>query len=56
MTEACDDCGQSTPHEATIEIRNESTNGETTQFSREPYRITECVECGATTSQRMTNA
>lgn len=56
ITEPCEGCGQPTPHEITIEIQTESTKTSNAEFSREPYRVTECVECGTTTSQRMNNA
>lgn len=56
LTEECTDCGRPTAHEVAIEIRTESGKGTNAEFSREPYRVTECVECGATTSQRMNNA
>ncbi|MFC7078991.1 hypothetical protein [Halorussus caseinilyticus] len=55
-TEICDDCGESTPHDVSIEIQTESKKSENTEFSREPYRVTECLECGETTSKRMNNA
>lgn len=55
-TEHCNGCGESTPHDVTIEIQTESTSSENSEFSREPYRVTECVECGETESQRMNNA
>lgn len=56
ITEECAACGDTTPHEVAIEIRTESSKPENSEFSREPYRVTECVECGTTTSQRMNNA
>ncbi|WP_137285819.1 DUF7835 family putative zinc beta-ribbon protein [Halorussus salinisoli] len=55
-TEPCEECGQPTPHDVTIEIRTESNKSSNAEFSREPYRVTECVKCGAATSQRMNNA
>lgn len=55
-TESCEQCGEKTPHDVHIEIQTESKKTENTEFSREPYRVTECMECGETTSQRMNNA
>ncbi|WP_137286176.1 DUF7835 family putative zinc beta-ribbon protein [Halorussus salinisoli] len=54
--EICDACGESTPHDVTIEIQTESKKSENTEFSREPYRVAECLECGETTNKRMNNA
>lgn len=56
ITEPCNGCNESTPHDVRIEIQTESQKRENTEFSREPYRVTECVECGETTSERMNNA
>jgi hypothetical protein len=55
-TEACDDCERDTPHTISIELRTESDKRENREFSREPYRITECMLCGAETVLRMNNA
>lgn len=54
--ETCEQCEKSTPHDVTIEIQTESKKSENTEFSREPYRVAECLECGETTSKRMNNA
>ncbi len=56
MTEPCDDCGRPTPHEVSVQILTESTREENAEFSREPYRVTECLVCGETRSVRMNNA
>jgi hypothetical protein len=55
-TEACEHCDESTPHDVTIEIQTESKKQENTEFSREPYRVTECLECGETAAKRMNDA
>lgn len=55
-TERCEGCGEQTPHDVRIEIQTESKKTENTEFSREPYRVTECIECGQTESKRMNNA
>lgn len=56
VTEECDDCGRDTPHEVTVEIRTESEDHEHAEFSREPYRVSECLNCGTETTTRMNNA
>lgn len=56
ITEACNECGRDTPHEVSVQIRTESQKRENAEFSREPYRVTECKNCGETSSQRMNNA
>lgn len=55
-TEHCEGCGEETPHDVRIEIQTESSKTENTEFSREPYRVTECERCGETTNKRMNNA
>ncbi len=54
-TEECTTCRRQTPHQVGIEVRAES-EGQNAAFSREPYRVTECLICGATASTRMNNA
>ncbi|WP_255192282.1 hypothetical protein [Natronobeatus ordinarius] len=56
MTEYCEECGFDTLHEVSVQIRTESLKEENAQFSREPYRVTECQRCGLRKSQRMNNA
>lgn len=56
ITEACNECQRETPHEVRVQIRTESQKRENAEFSREPYRVTECELCGETSSQRMNNA
>ncbi|PSP56137.1 hypothetical protein BRC82_02860 [Halobacteriales archaeon QS_1_67_19] len=56
ITESCDECDRETPHEVSVQIRTESQKHENAEFSREPYRVTECQVCGETTNQRMNNA
>jgi rRNA maturation protein Nop10 len=56
MSEACADCGRKTPHSVSVQIQTESDKRENAQFSREPYRVSECRVCGATTRTRMNNA
>jgi len=56
VTEQCDRCGRSTPHEVDVEILTESRKEENAEFSREPYRVSECRVCGDQTKRRMNNA
>jgi hypothetical protein len=56
MTERCADCDADTPHDVSIQLKTESVTGENAEFSREPYRVAECCECGHRTTQRMNNA
>jgi len=56
ITEECDDCGRETPHDVSVQIRTESQKCENAKFSREPYRITNCQTCGATSTERLNNA
>jgi hypothetical protein len=51
-SERCDNCDAMTPHQITIEIVTESEKDSNAAFSREPYRVTECQQCGTTTKQR----
>jgi len=54
--EYCSQCGRETSHLVRVEIRTESTKPENAEFSREPYRLTRCLDCGAETTLRMNNA
>ncbi|MFB6234758.1 MAG: hypothetical protein ABEH81_05010 [Halopenitus sp.] len=56
IREPCPGCGGNTPHEVHVEIRTESGKNENAEFSREPYRVAVCEECGAETATRMNNA
>lgn len=56
ITESCEECDRETAHEVSVQIRTESQKRENAEFSREPYRVSECTVCGATSSQRMNNA
>ncbi|WP_276279621.1 hypothetical protein [Halorussus caseinilyticus] len=56
ITESCDECQRETPHDVSVQIRTESQKRENAEFSREPYRVTECQICGEESSQRMNNA
>lgn len=56
VVEDCDECERETRHSVDVEIRTESTSRENAEFSREPYRVAECLRCGAETTTRMNNA
>lgn len=56
VVERCDECAERTPHVATIEFLVESVDSEHSANSRQPYRVTECRECGTTSRKRATNA
>lgn len=56
VTEFCETCGRRTPHHVRLELVTESTNPENAQFSREPYRVSECKLCDQSVSIRMNNA
>ncbi|PSP21204.1 hypothetical protein BRC61_06430 [Halobacteriales archaeon QH_10_65_19] len=56
VMEDCEQCGRSTPHEVVVEILTESSKTENAEFSREPYRVSECRICGTQTKRRMNNA
>lgn len=56
MTEHCAECDLDTLHEVSVQLRMESTKAENSQFSREPYRVSQCQRCGHRSSIRMNNA
>lgn len=56
ITEECPSCERQTPHEVSVEILTESGKQQNAEYSREPYRVSRCSECGATTKRRMNNA
>ncbi|GAA0272652.1 DUF7835 family putative zinc beta-ribbon protein [Halobacterium noricense] len=56
IVEQCSECGRERPHEVSIDILTESNDEQNAEFSREPYRVSECKACGTTTKTRMNNA
>ncbi|MDG5821755.1 hypothetical protein [Natronococcus sp. A-GB7] len=56
VTEYCETCDIKTLHEVSIQIRTESIRKENAEFSREPYRVSICQQCGNRQIQRMNNA
>jgi hypothetical protein len=53
LTEHCEACETDTLHQVSVQMRTESNKEQNAEFSREPYRVTECQQCGIRTSQRM---
>lgn len=56
VRESCPGCGRDTVHEVRVEIRTESDKEENAAFSREPYRVATCSDCGTERATRMNNA
>ena len=56
MLEECPSCGHETPHEVSVEIMTESSSPKNAEYSREPYRVSECQVCGTESALRMNNA
>lgn len=56
LTEFCGNCERETSHQVSVQIRTESKKQQNAEFSREPYRVTECLVCNEVSSQRMNNA
>lgn len=56
VDEFCSACRTRTAHVASIDFLVENVDLENPNNSRQPYRVTECLECGAETRQRATNA
>ena len=56
MAEECEECGRETPHDVSVQILTESASPENAEYSREPYRVSECRVCGTRTELRMNNA
>ncbi|WP_458210092.1 DUF7835 family putative zinc beta-ribbon protein [Haladaptatus sp. NG-SE-30] len=54
-TEQCDNCATKTHHRVSVELITESDKEKNAAFSREPYRITECTQCGTESHQRVNN-
>lgn len=52
----CEHCGRETSHWVRVEIRTESKTAANPAFSREPYRISVCSQCGEEEALRMNNA
>lgn len=55
-SEHCPTCDRETAHTVSLQIVTESDSVDNAVFSREPYRVSECLVCGETTAVRMNNA
>lgn len=56
MMEECPSCGRETDHEVGVELRREAPEGveeRRRDYSKEPYRVAECQECGNREVERM---
>lgn len=57
--EHCETCGEETEHRLSISIIEEGDSSELgsqyASYSREPYRVAECVVCGTQNTQRINN-
>ncbi|WP_227378573.1 DUF7835 family putative zinc beta-ribbon protein [Haladaptatus halobius] len=51
--ELCENCDAVTPHQVSIKLVTESEEDAHAAFSREPYRVMKCQQCGATSKQRV---
>ncbi|WP_129115541.1 DUF7835 family putative zinc beta-ribbon protein [Halegenticoccus tardaugens] len=56
IQERCLYCDRETSHKISIIIITESKSEENSEFSREPYRVSRCMQCGRETKERMNNA
>ncbi|MFC4358764.1 hypothetical protein ACFO0N_12505 [Halobium salinum] len=55
-TEECTVCDTRTTHTVSIELVTESERERNAEFSREPYRVSECDVCGSEEKVRMNDA
>lgn len=57
IAEHCEHCNRETQHTVQIQLLTESKKDNANAvYSREPYRVSECLGCGNSTSVRMNNA
>lgn len=56
VVEFCEACDEDVPHSVQIELRFENDASENAAYSREPYRVTECLDCGSVNAVRMNDA
>jgi len=54
-SEYCPACDRETAHAVSLQIITESDEVDNAEFSREPYRVTECQACGEMEAVRMNN-
>lgn len=56
VLEECRNCERETPHDVHIQLRTESRRTENAEYSREPYRVSQCRVCSIETVLRMNDA
>lgn len=56
VTEPCDTCESSTPHEVRVEVREAGEPSKHAEYSRQPYRIAVCQRCGERQDHRVNTA
>lgn len=54
IIENCDSCDTKTLHEVVIAIAEMTSDSDTAKYSREPQRVSQCVDCGKTTTEWLT--
>lgn len=52
-TEYCESCQCETRHSVSLIIVEEGSDDSDVRFSREPYRVTVCEQCGLETKMRL---
>lgn len=55
VVERCERCQEDHPHRVSLVILTENDQSENAGCSRQPYRGTECRNCGAETMERLSN-
>ncbi|WP_136686725.1 DUF7835 family putative zinc beta-ribbon protein [Halorhabdus amylolytica] len=56
MAEYCPTCRAERPHDVSVTLVTESDTTANAAYSREPYRVSECLDCGRRTERRMNDA
>jgi hypothetical protein len=56
LTEFCEDCDRETSHAVAIQLRVENEDADHAKCSREPYRVSKCMNCEASSARRMNDA
>ncbi|WP_135662063.1 DUF7835 family putative zinc beta-ribbon protein [Halorhabdus rudnickae] len=56
LSEYCPSCGTERPHGVSVTLVTESDETDNAAYSREPYRVSECLNCGRRTERRMNDA
>lgn len=55
-SEHCPTCERETTHSVSLQLITESDSVDNAAYSREPYRVSECLACGERSVVRMNNA